>query len=179
MIRISWRAGLRAAFLGVVLAGALVVSGTNASVASAACEKANKRADRLSNKTIRKAIRCVVNKERGPNLKPQDQLKKAAQNHTNYMRKSRCMAHECSGEASVYERIRRTGYFNGARSYAYSEVIASARDEASPRDIVRLWMASPSHHAALMSRAYEHLGVGVKVTRRSGVYTIDLGARSG
>lgn len=175
----SWRAGMRAVFLAVALAATMAVVGTNASVASAACEKANKRADRLSNKTIRKAIRCVVNKERGPNLEPRDQLKKAAQNHTSYMRKQRCRAHECPGEASVYERIRRTGYFNGASSYAYSEVIASARDEASPRDIVRMWMASPSHHAALMSRSYEHLGVGVSVTRRSGVYTIDLGSRNG
>jgi uncharacterized protein YkwD len=171
----------RVLFLALVAALALtgISAGTGAAKAHAKCEKANASVGKLRKKEIRGALRCVVNKERGRNLSPKDQLHEAAQNHTGYMRKSRCLSHQCPGEPQLYERVRRTGYFNGASSYAYGEVIAKNRSSASPRDIVRQWMGSSGHRAALMSGGYEHLGVGASVRSGTGIFTIVLGARSG
>ena len=172
-------AARRAVLLAVVSAVALVATAGSPAVADAACANAKARADQLRNKEIRAALRCIINKQRSPNLQPKDQLREAAQDHTGYMRDASCVSHQCSGEPSLYERIRRTGYFNGASRYSYGEVIATNRDEASPREIVRQWMNSSGHRAQLMSKGFEHLGVGVNVGRRSGLYTIVLGSRSG
>lgn len=177
----GYRSGVSTRVLLLALAGALaltaLIAGPGAATAQAKCDRANAKVGKLRQKEIRGALRCVVNKERGRNLKPNDQLRRAAQNHTRYMRRKRCLAHQCSGEASTYERIRRTGYFSGASSYAYGEVIAKNRASASPRDIVRQFMGSPSHRQQLMSGAYEHLGVGASVKSGSGIFTIVLGAR--
>ena len=176
-----WRAPLRVTFLALAAAVALtgVTAGTSAAVAEAKCDKANVRTSKLRNREIRSALRCVVNKERGRNLSPQDQLRRAAQNHTGYMRKKRCLSHQCPGEPALYERVRRTGYFNGASRYSYGEVIASNRSRSSPRDIVRMWMGSPSHRDQLMSGGFEHLGVGLDVRNGTGIFTIVLGMRDG
>lgn len=175
------RAPLRAFLIAAVaaLAFAIFAAGPGAAVAEAKCSKANAPAKKLRKKEIRAALRCVVNKERGRNLSPKDQLHEAAQDHTGRMRRSGCLSHQCPGEPSLYERIRRTGYFNGASSYSYGEVIARAGAGASPRDIVRLWMGSSSHRATLMNSGFEHLGVGSSVKGGKGIYTIVVGSRSG
>lgn len=176
-----WAAPVRALFLATAAALALtaVSAGAGAATAQAKCDGANAKVSKLRQKEIRSALRCVVNKERGRNLKPKDQLRRAAQNHTTYMRRKRCLAHQCSGEASTYERIRRTGYFSGASSYSYGEVIAKNRASVSPRDIIRQFMGSPSHRDQLMSGAFEHIGVGASVRSGSGIFTIVLGSRGG
>ena len=175
------RARLRAVSLSVTagLAFALAWAGAGPAVAEARCENANTRVGKLAHREVRNALRCLVNSERRPNLRPRDQLNEAAQRHTGHMRRKRCVSHQCPGEPSLHERIRRTGYFNGADRYTYGEVVASSRSSATPREVVRRWKASSGHWATLMSGSFEHIGVGSYVGRRTAVFAIVVAARDG
>lgn len=175
--RARWRAFSFTLALGLGLA--LAWGGPGAAVAQAACENANTRVSKLAHREVRNALRCLVNAERRPNLRPRDQLNEAAQRHTGHMRRKRCVSHQCPGEPSLYERIRRTGYFDGASSYTYGETVESNRSSATPREVVRRWKASSGHWATLTSRSFEHIGVGSYVGRRTAIFTIVVAARSG
>ena len=95
------------------------------------------------------------------------------------MYEHRCFSHQCPGEASTAERVRRSGYLSGADSYRFGEVIALNRDQASPREVVRQWKNSPSHRAQILSASYEHIGVGMVARKGKAYYTVTLGSKSG
>lgn len=175
--RARWRAVSLAAAAGLTFA--LTWGAMGAAVAEAGCENANTRVSKLGHRELRNALRCLVNTERRPNLRPRDQLNEAAQRHTGHMRRKRCVSHQCPGEPSLHERIRRTGYFNGAGSYTYGEAVASSRSSATPRQVVRRWQASSGHWATLMSRSFEHIGVGSYVGQRTAFFAIVVASRDG
>ena len=151
--------------------------------ARGACGKtgvASKRSDRIALPNARGAVRCLINDERSArNLKLKASLNKAAQRHSRRMFKKRCFAHQCPGEPSTVDRIRKAGYMRGASSYRIGEVIALNSDKASPREVVRQWKRSPGHRAQILSSGYEHIGVGMVAKRGKAYYTVTLGARSG
>ena len=52
----------------------------------------------------------------------------------------------------------------------------------SPRNVIRMWLASPAHRAILLSPSYGYVGVGRTVGRFQGfeaaaVWTVDFGHR--
>ena len=163
----------------------LLVGGTPESGASkkSGCGKtraAGKPSDTLRRPNARSAVRCLINEERSArNLKPNDDLTKAAQRHSRYMYKHGCFAHQCSGEASTVDRIRNTGYTSGTSSWRVGEVIALNGENASPREIVRQWKNSSGHRVQILSGSYEHMGVGMVARGGRAFYTVTLGARSG
>ena len=181
MIEHPRRATSRAVSLTVAAVLALIPAwgGPGVAAAEAACDDANTRVSKLRHREVRNALRCLVNAERRPNLRPRDQLNEAAQRHAGHMRRKRCVSHQCPGEPSLYERIRRTGYFDGARSYTFGEAVANNRSSATPREVVSRWKASSGHWATLMGRSFEHIGVGSFVGRRTAVFAIVVAARSG
>lgn len=146
--------------------------------AAARCKFANTKTHRLAKPQARKAIRCVVNRERSArNLRPRPKLKEAAQAHTRYMRKHNCFSHQCPGEPALETRVRRAGYLRGARTYNLGEVVARNRARATPRAIVRQLMGSPGHRQQLMSSSFRHIGVGVSARDGTSLYTIVLGRK--
>jgi uncharacterized protein YkwD len=157
---------------------ALAVSAAAGAETAQACNASNKPATAISNKKLRAAIRCVVNKYRS-NLQPDERLHDAAKSHSTRMRRSRCFSHQCSGEPALHERIRRTGYLSGASSYAFGETIAWMRKRKSARDVVRAFMGSPPHKATLLDGRFDEIGVGVSRGRRSIHYTIVVAYRRG
>ncbi len=172
-------AGAALAIAGLVLALALAFAAAAPGTAEARCKASGQPTDEISKQAARKAVRCLVNKERkARDLKLRGDLSRAAQRHTNYMRKHNCFAHVCLGEADLLKRIKRTGYLDGARSYTYGEVIVKMPQQATPRDAMRLWMNSPGHRILLLSSAYRHIGVGVSAKNGTALYTADLGNRS-
>ena len=78
---------------------------------------AGKPSDTLRRPDARSAVRCLINEERSArNLKPNEDLIKAAQRHSRYMYKHGCFAHQCSGEASTVTRIQNAGYMRARQA---------------------------------------------------------------
>jgi uncharacterized protein YkwD len=79
------------------------------------------------------------------------------------------------------------GYLGeGLSRWAYGENIAwGMRAGGTPRAILSAWMNSPGHRANILSRDFEHIGIGfddgTPQSKRDpgGIYTTDFGLRSG
>lgn len=165
------RAALAVALTTLALCTAAAAPGS----AYAGCSGSSVASVDLRAGQARDAIRCLLNKERSArNLKANRDLQKAAQKHTDYMRTSDCFSHECPGEPGLVSRVKATGY---SSSPYVGEVLAGYPDQASPRDIVRAWIASPLHKAQIHDRAFRHVGVGINVRNGSVLYTAVLGHR--
>jgi uncharacterized protein YkwD len=153
-------AALVAATLVAILA--VLSSPAVAPASAASCINAETPAGELDKRDLRKAITCLVNKERkkhdlakvGRNRK----LQKAAQRHTNVMVKTDCLLHQCPGEANIDRRIRKSGYLDGARSWAYAENTGCA---VTARAMVARWLDSSFHRENMLGQKFRHIGVGV------------------
>jgi uncharacterized protein YkwD len=84
----------------------------------------------------------------------------------------------------VVDRLTRTGYFRGARSWTVGENLAwGSGGRSTPREIVAAWMASPGHRANILQRRFREIGIGVvfQAPRNTGgpaaTYTTTFGAR--
>jgi uncharacterized protein YkwD len=164
----------------MLLAGGAPDTGASKKSGCGKTRAAGKPSDTLRRPDARRAVRCLINQERSArNLKPNDDLTKAAQRHSRYMYKHGCFAHQCAGEPSTVARIQNAGYTNGASSWRVGEVIALNGENASPREIVRQWKNSSGHRAQILSGAYEHMGTGMVARGGRAFYTVTLGTRSG
>ncbi len=120
----------------------------------------------LSKSQARMAVRCLVNRKReNHGLRPlgkSKRLKKAAQRHNRYMQNHSCFAHECPGEPSVLDRLKRVKYITGGlRSWAYGENIAYGGSHlGKPKAIVRAWMRSPGHRHNILNPDFREIGIG-------------------
>ena len=143
----------------------------------------------LQHGEARAAIRCLVNRERGQRgLKGLDRdrrLQRAAQNHTEVMRKTQCLAHQCPGEATLAARLWSVNYLlSGLSRWLFSENVAWGPGAIStPKSIVRAWMNSSGHRAQILNPLFRDLGVGFLRGRldgsgtNGGIYTTDFGLR--
>jgi uncharacterized protein YkwD len=142
-------------------------------------------ADRsLSGATLdeaRQATLCLLNKIRRahhlPALSSSVRLRTAAWRHSRDM-----VRHKYFDHGAYIERIMRTGYLNGARSWRVGENIAwGGGNRETPAAIVNMWMHSAAHRANILTASFREIGVGVALgtpTRYSGAtYTTDFGAR--
>jgi uncharacterized protein YkwD len=139
----------------------------------------------------RKAILCLLNKERDKaglsNLDRDKKLQKAAQRHNDHMDGTGCFDHECGGEADLDSRLHGVGYLvGGLTQWAYGENIAwGSRDLGTPEAIVDAWMHSPPHKENILNRDFKEIGIGFSVGTPSGgheaggIYTTDFGLRVG
>jgi len=99
-----------------------------------------------------------------------DQLGLAAQRHTWRMAVANTLSHQLPGEPDPGRRIRNAGY----AWTAWGENVAVG--QPTPREVVRAWMHSPGHRAIILTCAYEHLGVGYKLSASGAPYwTQDFG----
>jgi uncharacterized protein YkwD len=153
-------AALLAATLVATLA--LLASPRVEAASAASCANAEAPAQGLERKPLRKALACLINKVRKQRdlvkMGKSRQLQKAAQRHTNVMVKTDCLLHQCPGEASIEQRIRRTGYLDGVRHWAYAENTGCA---VTAKAMVARWMDSDFHRGNLLRRKFRDLGVGV------------------
>jgi uncharacterized protein YkwD len=153
-----------AALLAATLAAtfALLASPRLDAASAATCANAEAPAQELERKTLRKALTCLINKQRQARdrvlLHKNRQLKRAAQRHTNTMVKTDCLLHTCPGEAGIDQRIRRTGYLDGARRWAYAENTGCA---VTAKAMVGRWMDSDFHSGNILRRKFRDIGVGV------------------
>lgn len=83
-------------------------------------------------------------------------LDRAAEKHNAQQVRTQTMAHDGIGDGTPGERIRAEGF----RS-AWGENVAVG--QRSPEQVVREWMASPSHRANILNPNFRQLGVAFQV----------------
>ena len=174
----------------ILLAGAFVAFALFAGLAPAGahagpCNFGGKEADQIKGKQARQSINCLVNKQRNDRGKgdysSDTRLVNAADKHSGVMASKSCFSHQCPGERSLLGRLQSVNYIVGGLSrWAYGENIAYGTNGSStPKQIVKGWMNSPPHRAAILSGTYKEIGVGFEKRGDRGYYTIDFGLRRG
>lgn len=172
----------------------LAAVGPAADTASAngPCNKwGNKESDEITVGHARKAVFCLLNRERASRgigkLDRDKKLQRASQNHNDYMQNHSCFSHQCSGEGSLTSRLQKVGWLTGGlSSWGYGENIAWGSGHlGTPRSIVNQWMNSSGHRANILNRSYDEVGVGygkgtVSAKNANGsVMTTDFGYKNG
>jgi uncharacterized protein YkwD len=109
---------------------------------------------------------CLLNQERdkrglGP-LASRPKLVQAATGHAQSMRSQGFFSHDSPNGDSFIDRVRATGYTNGATYWALGENIGwGSGGFGTPRALESSWMNSPPHRANILSRRFNQAGVGV------------------
>lgn len=151
-------AAAAAAFLLLLASGAT----TGRSHAGATCNNADATIDQASGKELRRALTCLINDKRRdrdrPTLDPNGDLKEAANKHNKAMLRENCFAHDCPNEPSLGQRIRRSGYLQGARRWRYAENIGCA---VTPQALMEIWMQNNFARENIINRVFRDIGVGV------------------
>jgi uncharacterized protein YkwD len=176
---------------GVLLAAIAFAAAAPAPAhARSACKEWGKIGpDELRTGQARKAVLCLVNRERDqhglPSLDRNRKLQKAAQRHNDRMDGTGCFSHQCPGEPALDSRL--DDYLSGGlRAWGIGENVAwGTGSTATPESIVKAWMNSPGHRANILSNDWREIGVGFSPGSPSagnadaGIYTTDFGLRVG
>ena len=154
------------------------------------CRGADKRlgTTRSSLKLARRALLCLLNQTRRAHrlkpLRPNPRLLKAAERHSKSMVVRGYFSHVDPGGGSSVDRVRRTGYLSGARTWTCGENIGWGDGPTStPRNMMRAWMASAPHRANILTRGFREVGLGGVPGRPgrpgpgAGTYTTVFGGR--
>jgi uncharacterized protein YkwD len=126
------------------------------------CASATKPVREITDPQLRKAMICLMNKERSrharPRLKPSRALEEAAEAHTDKMVETECLRHVCGNEPELEKRLRRAGYLDGARRWQFAENTGCG---LTAEAMVANWMASTYHRLNILDKKFLDLGVGV------------------
>jgi uncharacterized protein YkwD len=182
------------ALAALLAAAALLVAALGAGLLltqpaqAASCKNANAGPREVGTTAYEKAVECLINKERvarsKDRLQHSDQLAESAQRHTVTMQNKSCFKHQCPGEPALKQRVRATGYLNGATKFALGENIGWGKGAGStPRSMVEAWMDSPPHRGAILNKQFEDFGVGVRFgtpfnpAANGATFTVNFGFR--
>ncbi len=146
--------------------------------ASQSCPGAHRRSGARARRV---AIGCLVNKARTRaglrGFAWNRALARAATRHASDMARRGYFAHQRSGGPSVARRARAAGFRGGRVGEAIAYGCGSS---STPLAIVRMWLASASHRAILLSRR-SRVGIGVagrppvRCGGRGATYVLDAG----
>jgi uncharacterized protein YkwD len=164
------------------LAFLLGPAGSAWACAGAGARPTNATLDRAADATT-----CLINQARAQRglgaLRSAGALERAAGAHSRDMLRRDFFSHSSPSGSTPQQRIDRTGYLAGARSWAIGETIAwGSGGLATPASIVRGWLRSPGHRAILLDGRYDDVGVGIAIgaphgSRGGATFTGDFGAR--
>jgi uncharacterized protein YkwD len=129
--------------------------------------------DRVERKVVR-----LVNRIRTHHglrkLRASRTLAHAASDHTGDMLRADYLSHDSKDGTPMATRVRR---YTGAR-WVGENIAVTSRRRGVARRVVRMWMASPSHRAVLLSPKSRRIGVGRARGRLGGaaysVFTVDF-----
>jgi uncharacterized protein YkwD len=157
--------------------------------AQADCAHADSRPGEASEAILAKSTVCLLNDQRARRglrkLRQNARLSRAAQQHTTDMVRRNYFSHTSRSGADIVDRLARTGYMRGARSWTVGENLAwGSGTRSPPRDIVAAWMRSPGHRSNILQRRFREVGIGVvfaaprRTRGAAATYTTTFGARS-
>src|SRR5262245_21525001 len=167
------------------LAAVLIVLLVPAS-AAAACRGAGATTRTATTSTLVHATLCILNAKRaGHGLRPlrlNAKLGTAARRHSRAMVRRRFFSHTSPNGDTFLDRIRATGYLEGAQSWSVGENIAyGSGSRSTPRSIGRAWRNSRGHRANILHRSCRDIGIGIASRTPAGTggatYTTDFGRR--
>lgn len=115
-----------------------------------------------------RAIMCLINEERtqrGRSALTRDgRLASAGEKHAKDMVERRYFAHNSLGGSAPLDRIKRTGYGAKSRTWMFGEILAwGTLRKARPSSIVRSWMNSSGHRAAILQPDFSEAGPGTTI----------------
>jgi uncharacterized protein YkwD len=166
---------------------ALILALAPSDAKAAPCAAAGNETSLLAKPRESRALLCVINKTRARHgrepVRTNVILNVAALAHSAKMLATRCFAHQCRGEHDLGTRLEKAGFpgcncrWQAAENIAYGE-----REHSAPRAVVRAWMNSPPHRAALLKRRFRMIGIGIlpgmpkaPLNLNSATFTIELG----
>ena len=100
-------------------------------------------------------------------------LRRAARDHSTAMAQAESMSHELPGELGLPERVVRAGYTRSWRRIAENIAVGFS----TPANVMRAWMASPTHRRNILDCRLREMGVGVIVDGLQPWWTQDFGRR--
>jgi uncharacterized protein YkwD len=169
----------------VLLAAALAAAPS--AMAVRACESAGATPANAAQRTVVRATLCTLNAERDRYglrpLKLNKRLSSAARRHARDMVRRDYFAHDSLGGGTFVDRIRRTGYLRGARSWALGENLAwGTHRRSAPRAITEMWMNSAGHRANILSASFREVGIGLAIgapgaAGPAATYATDFGSK--
>jgi len=171
----------------VALAIALLALLVPAAVASAACKGAGATTRTATKRVLVRATLCILNANRARHdlrpLRLNGKLGTASRRHSRAMVRRRFFSHTSPNGDTFLDRIRATGYLEGAQSWSVGENIAYGSGRRStPRSIGRAWMNSRGHRANILSTSFRDIGIGIasRTPANTGgaTYTTDFGHRN-
>jgi uncharacterized protein YkwD len=135
-----------------------------------------------------KAARCLVDKlRRRHGLRPlagSDDLRRAAREHARDMVRRQYFSHVTPEGGTLTDRVRATGYLDGAAQWWIGENLAwGSGGRSTAAAVVSAWMDSPEHRANLLRGEYRRAGLfvvagaPVRVSGNQGTYVQVLGGR--
>jgi uncharacterized protein YkwD len=109
-------------------------------------------------------------------------LRNAAQAHSNDMVARNYFAHTSPTGSTLCYRIMHSTFDTYGAWWAGENLAWGTGTIGSPRNVIRMWLASPEHRAILLSSSYTYVGIGRTVGPFQGfesaaVWTADFGHR--
>jgi uncharacterized protein YkwD len=134
--------------------------------AARSCAGANRIPTKSTLARASRSTLCLLNAQRAAHglrgLRVSRTLNRSARRYARSMVAHRFFSHVSPAGQTLQARISRSGYLRGANGWAYGENLAwGAGSRATPRQIVRAWMASPGHRANILSARWRNIGVGI------------------
>jgi uncharacterized protein YkwD len=178
----------KATLLAALACGAVACAPADA--VAAQCANGSTAAGETSKKAMVRSTLCLLNAERSERglrkLKLSKNLTRAARRHARDMARKNYFSHTSLNGSSFVDRIRRTGYLRNANRWFVGENLAWGTGSLStPRATVRAWMRSPGHRRNILTRTFEHIGIGIaydapkRVSGRHGAtYATSFGSKS-
>jgi uncharacterized protein YkwD len=119
-----------------------------------------------SRQAASRATLCLLNVERRryhqKRLRSNHKLAIAGKRHARDMVRNHYFSHDAPSGQSFVERIKTTRYVPPASRWSLGENLAwGERSRATPREIVRAWMASPPHRANILTAGFREIGIAV------------------
>ncbi len=183
----SRRLQLKLTTLAVV--GCSLLAGPGAGTASAApCAGARADPVETPRKEIARSTLCLLNEERTDRglheLRLNPRLSAAARAHSLDMVDKHYFAHVSKSGKDVVDRLVKTGYLAGVRSWIVGENLAwGSGGHSTPRQIVKMWMGSSGHRYNILTARFSEIGIGVMIGTPANkapdgaTYTTTFGAR--
>jgi uncharacterized protein YkwD len=109
-------------------------------------------------------------------------LRATAQGHSRDMVNRNYFAHTSPTGSTLNYRISHSMFRTSGAWWAGEDLAWGTGTIGSPRNVIRMWLASPEHRSILLSSSYTFVGVGRAVGRFQGfdnaaVWTVDFGHR--
>lgn len=129
------------------------------------CEGAREPTTEDNLRRAEMAIRCLTNAARQQQglaeLRFDERLARAAATRSSDMAEQDYFAHRGPDGGNVQRAVSRTGYLPEGGSYLLGENIGWApAGGATPAQLMRSWLDSPTHRENIMSEAFTEIGVG-------------------